>query len=207
MAVSLKAVPFRVARRWRLVLGVAAAALLLATAMLVLDGLHDRLGQAEVGLVLGSKVELDGAPSPRLRARLEKTVELFQAGYFPLVIASGGVGREGFDEANVMRDYLVAHGIPDDAILVDGTGVTTYASALATARIVRERRLKGVFVVSQYFHLPRARLALRRFGMEPIYSAAPRHFEWRDLYSAPRELIGYVSYSLRKFDPAAPARD
>jgi vancomycin permeability regulator SanA len=185
---------------------VAAATLFLATAGLVLDGLHDRLGQADIGLVLGSKVELDGTPSPRLRARLERTVELYQAGAFPVVIASGGVGREGFDEAAVMRDYLVAHGVPEDRVLVDSSGVTTYASAQATERIVRERKLKSVFVVSQYFHLPRARLALRRFGLEPVYSAAPRYFEWRDLYSAPRELVGYVSYSLRNF-PAGSSVD
>jgi vancomycin permeability regulator SanA len=188
-------------RRLLQVLGVVAALLILVTAVLVLDGLHDRLDKADIGLVLGSKVELAGTPSARLSARLDRTIELFRAGYFPLVIASGGVGKEGFDEAVVMRDYLVVHGIPTDRVLVDSSGVTTYASALATERIVRERKLKSVFVVSQYFHLPRARLALRRFGLEPVYSASPRYFEWRDLYSAPREVVGYVSYAVRTFQP------
>ncbi len=200
-------VPILRVRRWRWGLAVAAATLLLATAILVLDGLHDRLGKADLGLVLGSKVEPDGTPSARLRARLDRTVELFQAGYFPLVIASGGAGKEGFDEAAVMRDYLVAHGVPADRVLVDSSGVTTYASARATARIVRERHLQSVFVISQYFHLPRARLALGRFGIAPVYSAAPRYFEWRDLYSAPRDLIGYVSYSLRSYQGDAATRD
>ena len=106
-----------------------------------------------------------------------------------------------------MRDYLVAHGVPADRVVVDSSGATTYASARATARIVRERHLQSVFVISQYFHIPRARLALGRFGIAPVYSAAPRYFEWRDLYSAPRELVGYVSYSLRSYQAESPARD
>lgn len=181
------------------------AVLVLATGALVVDGLRDRLAKADIGLVLGNKIEFDGTPSPRLKARLDRSAELFRDGWFPLILASGGVGAEGFDEAVVMRDYLVAHGVPEDRILVDSSGVNTYASARATERILRERKLKSVFVVSQYFHIPRARLALARFGIEPVSSAAPRYFEWRDFFSVPRELAGYVTYSLRDFHADSPA--
>ena len=79
---------------------------ILATGILVTAGLRDQLGKADIALVLGSKVELDGKPSTRLRARLDRTLELYRAGYFPAIIASGGLGKERFDEAVVMRDYL-----------------------------------------------------------------------------------------------------
>src|SRR5580704_13458675 len=93
-------------------LAVILATLVIGTVVLVVSGLCDDLGKADVGLVLGSKVESDGTPSARLRARLDRTLELYRAGYFPAVIVSGGIGKEGYDEAAVMRDYLVARGVP-----------------------------------------------------------------------------------------------
>src|SRR5690348_5039955 len=101
------------ARKYCLLILIAAVATLaLAMTLLVFAGLHDRVGKADIALVLGNTVNPDGTPSPRLRARLDKTLELYRAGYFPEVIASGGVGKEGYDEASVMRDYLVSRGIP-----------------------------------------------------------------------------------------------
>lgn len=178
----------------------AIALFVLATVVLCLAGLRDDIGKADVALVLGSKVELSGKPSLRLQARLDKTVELYKAGWFPRVIVSGGLGKEGFDEAAVMRDYLAAHGVPSDHILLDSKGNTTFDSAQNTLQILRQQQLKSVFVISQYFHIPRSRLALKRTGIAEIHSASPSYFELRDLYSAPRELIGYFSYLLRSFE-------
>ena len=175
--------------------------LFLGAAVIVIDGLNDRLGKADVALVLGNTVEKDGKPSRRLQARLDRTVQLYREGYFPLVIASGGVGKEGYDEGVVMRDYMIAQGIPSESVLVDSLGTTTWASARNTLQVVRKRRLTSVLVVSQYFHLPRARLALRRFGIETVYSAHAFFFETRDLYSSVREVFGCVRYFFRSETP------
>ena len=72
--------------------------------------LSDELEKADVALVLGNKVEPDGTPSARLAARLDRTAELYHEGYFPLVIVSGGTGKEGYPEGTAMRDYLVNKG-------------------------------------------------------------------------------------------------
>jgi uncharacterized SAM-binding protein YcdF (DUF218 family) len=110
------------------------------------------------------------------------------------------VGVEGFDEAAVMRDYLVAHGVPTDAVIVDSAGVTTLASARNTLALARQHQFQSILVVSQYFHIPRSRLALRRFGIATVYSAHANYFEGRDLYSSFRELFGYLSYLFRNYD-------
>ena len=73
-----------------LTLGAIALVLLLAAGALVWSGLHDDVQHADVALVLGNTVQTDGTPSPRLQARLDKTLELYRAGYFPAIIASGG---------------------------------------------------------------------------------------------------------------------
>ena len=193
----------RFLRSLLIALGGALGLFILGTVILVADGLRDQLGRADVGLVLGSKISLDGTPSPRLRARLNRTIELFQSDYFPTIIASGGIGMEGFDEALVMRDYLVSHGIPTERVMMDNAGITTFASARNTLRIVQKQKLKSVLVVSQYFHIPRARLALKRFGIPQVYSAHAHLFEPRDLYSSPREFLGYLDYLFRSYDDSA----
>ncbi len=193
-------------RRCFLALGGMVALFVVAAGILVFDGLHDRLGKADVAVVLGSKVELDGKPSTRLRARLDRTLELYKAGYFPKVIVSGGTGKEGYDEAAVMKDYLVSQGIPADRVILDSDGVTTFATAENVMKIAREQGFQSALVVTQYFHVPRSRMILQRSGMPVVYSAHAYLFEWRDVYSTPRELIGYVSYLFRPVDAAAAKR-
>lgn len=198
-------------RWWQLALGFPLALFALATALLVANGLRDDVRPSRFALVLGNRVEPDGTPSPRLRARLDRAQELYRDGMVQAVVVSGGFGREGFDEADVMRDYLVAHGVPAERILLDHEGVDTYASARNLVRIIRERggvddHTRGtVIVVSQYFHVPRARLALRRFGIERVGGAHARFREWRDLYSVPREVFGYAGYLFRRYP--APQED
>jgi vancomycin permeability regulator SanA len=184
--------------RWCLV--ALAAAFGVCTGLLVADGLHDDIGHADVAVVFGNKVEHDGIPSARLRARLDRTLELYREGWFRLVVVSGGLGKEGFDEAIVMKDYLVSRGIAPEGLIVDSAGETTCATARNVVRILRERNLHSVLVVSQYFHVPRAKLALRRFGVRPVYSAHARFYELRDIYSTIREVFAYARYVFRRYD-------
>ena len=51
--------------------------------VIVADGLTDEIHSADVAVVLGNTVNPDGNPSPRLQARLDKTVELYQNDLFP----------------------------------------------------------------------------------------------------------------------------
>lgn len=183
------------------------AVVMVAVFLLAWDGMHDRLGKADAAVVLGSKVELNGTPSPRLQARLDKAVQLYREGYFPVIIVSGGTGKEGYDEASVMRAYLLSSGIPWDRIVVDSQGVTTLATAANTARILHERQWESVLVISQYFHLPRCRMALFNNGVEQVYSAHADFFELRDAYSLLRELPACIKYGFLGGTDASPAQE
>ncbi|MFL6520176.1 MAG: YdcF family protein [Chthoniobacterales bacterium] len=176
---------------------VGALAFALGVALLVCDGLQDDLGSADLGIVLGNTVYPDGTPSPRLAARLDRALELHRQGLFQFVLVSGATGKEGRDEALAMRDYLLHRGVPSGDLLVDSNGGTTFATATNAHRLMHERGLHTALVISQYFHVPRAKLALRRSGVEKVYSAHAHYFELRDLYSAPRELIAFLRYALR----------
>ena len=99
-----------------------------------------------------------------------------------------------------MRDYLVQRGVAPEQVIVDSEGRTTFATAMNTRKLIEERGLGSALVVSQYFHVPRARLALQRAGVTKVYSAHARYFELRDFYSVPRELVGFLRYAMRSYE-------
>jgi uncharacterized SAM-binding protein YcdF (DUF218 family) len=153
----------------------------LSALVLVVSGLNDDVHKANVAVVLGNQVKPDGQPSNRLKARLDKTVQLFKKGLFPNVIVSGGVGVEGFDEAVVMKQYLLSQGLPNDHIYLDSKGVTTYLTAKNSTQLMKNNEWTSVLVISQYFHVPRTRLSFEQFGISPVYSTHADFFEIRDI--------------------------
>jgi vancomycin permeability regulator SanA len=171
---------------------VALGAVALATA-----GLVAAPKPADVAIVFGNKVLPTGEPSARLKARLDTARDLFRSGKVRCVIVSGGTGVEGFDESAVMKAYLIASGLPDDAVLADRLGNNT-AQTCANARVLMSTHgLNRANVVTQYFHIPRATVACRRAGIHVVGAIAPRFFEARDLYSLAREVIAFPVYLLR----------
>jgi vancomycin permeability regulator SanA len=172
---------------------------LVAATAIVTDGLTDNVQKADVMVILGNKIELDGTPSKRLQSRLDKGIELYTNGYANTIIVSGGIGWEGFDEAKVMKEYLVANGIASESIVIDSKGIDSYNTAQNTKAFLAEHNLSSVLIVTNYFHISRTRLALKKFGVETIYSAHAHYFELRDLFSIPREVVGYLYYLVRKY--------
>lgn len=174
----------------------------LGSALVIIgDGLTDDIHTCDVAIVPGNKIERDGRPSKRLQARLDKAIELFRQQSFCHIIVSGGVGVEGFDEAQVMRGYLLEHGIPESGITADSQGTTTFATAHNARVIMRNKGFTTAMVISQYFHITRLRLAVRKFGTDTVFSAHAHYWEWRDIYSIMRETIGYYVYLVRPIPP------
>ena len=180
------------------VLGLTTAGVfLLATAALVLAGLHDKLAPADVIVVPGNTILPDGTPSPRLQARLDVALKQFQEHRAPRILVSGATGKEGFDEAAAMARYLLRRGVPASAIIEDSQGWTTDATARNAALLMRQHGWQTAMVATQYFHVPRFRLALERAGIAVSGQVHAPYVELRDLYSVPRETVGYAVYFMR----------
>jgi vancomycin permeability regulator SanA len=164
------------------------------TLYIIIDGLNDEIAAADAAVVLGNTVEPNGQPSDRLKARLEKAVELYEQKLVGKIIVSGGLGVEGFEEADVMRSYLVSRNIPESNIILDRGGSNTQKTATGTKQIMEAQNMRSVIIVSQYFHITRTRLAFQKAGIDNIFSAHANYFEWRDVYSILREFTGFYSY-------------
>jgi len=153
--------------------------------------------QADVCVVLGNTVNPDGTLSRRLEQRLQAGIQVFNSGLCSKIIVSGGLGKEGHNEAEVMAQHLSNIGIPASAIIVDTEGVNTKATAQFTMRYCREHKLKSVIAVSQYYHVLRTKLALQNEGGRKITVSAPFYFEFLDFYSVPRESLALPYYFFR----------
>lgn len=113
-------------------------------------------------LVLGAQVYPDGRPSPFLAARLDLARRLHDAGRVRTLLVSGDGRAASYDEPAAMRAYLVAAGVPEEDVLIDGGGVDTYASCVRARKVFGVTRLT---LVSQTYHLPRAVGTARALGL------------------------------------------
>lgn len=175
--------------------------LLAAATWISIDGLVDEVSQSDVIVVLGNKVNPDGQVSHRLQARLDCAIRIYQQGLAKRIIVSGGKGKEGFEEADVMADYLGSNGVPIEAVILDRFGYDTYHTAFNGRYIMQHYGFQSAIVVSHYYHISRCRLAFRRAGIEQVYTVSPDFYaNPRDLYSICRELAGIPYYALRSYE-------
>ena len=112
-------------------------------------------------LVLGCKAYSDG-PSLMLEKRLIKAKEVYNLLNTKLLL-SGDHGGKKYDEVNVMRDYLLAEGVPSRDIFLDHAGVSTYDS-IYRAKYVFDA--KKIIIVTQEYHLYRALYLANKLGIE-----------------------------------------
>ncbi|WP_394777579.1 YdcF family protein [Undibacterium sp.] len=172
-------------------------AVTLAAAAICAEGLSDRLVDSDLAIVPGNTVNPDGKPSPLLQGRLDAALGFYRSGHCKFILVSGGIGVEGFDEAQVMKAYLVANGVAADRIIADNQGRNSFETARFAAGLIRSKNLKNPVVISQFFHISRMRLALAKQGVTMAGNVHSQRFDIRDIYSTLREIAGYVAYSVK----------
>ena len=148
--------------------------------------------------VYGNTVHEDGTLSYRLKARLDAAHFLYLNYQVEKIIVSGGIWKEGQNEAEKMYEYLVKNHIPAENIFIDSSGYTTQDTSKNAFIFSKEENiiLLPIVGVSQYFHIPRVKLSLKKEGFSEVYGFAPRYFELRDIYSTFREIFAYIKYSI-----------
>ncbi|PYP11311.1 MAG: YdcF family protein [Gemmatimonadetes bacterium] len=146
------------------------AALVVAVAV---QAAHDEATGADAIAVLGA-AQYNGRPSPVFRARLDHAAALYQRGFAPTVLVTGGVGaRDTLNEANVGRTYLLRLGMPEEAVIPLAGGHDTFTSIDQVRRWFDGRDSRRVLLVSDGFHMLRLQIIARRLGLTPYTSPAP----------------------------------
>src|ERR1017187_6631661 len=122
--------------------------------------MRDEARPADAILVLGAE-EYRGRPSPVFKARLDHALDLYQRKMAPILITTGGAGGDpDYTEGGVGRAYLIAHNIPSEAIIVEPEGDSTAYSIAAAGEILERMGLKSCILVSDGYHIFRAKKML-----------------------------------------------
>ena len=135
-------------------------------------------------LVLGCGIHPDGSPTPMLASRLARGAELYEAGWADKILLSGDDSGEDYNELASMERVILELGVPQEALVMDHAGFSTYESIY---RAKHEFGMQRVVIVTQAYHLYRALYLADALGLEAWGGAA-----------APRNDAGQIGRSLRE---------
>jgi uncharacterized SAM-binding protein YcdF (DUF218 family) len=164
--------------------------------VMVIDayGRVDRVRPADVIVVLGAGLRANNQPGPALTRRAAHAALLWQQGYAPLVICSGGnPGNRARSESAACAELLQADGVPAAAITQDNQSRSTEENAMYTHALMLEFGLHKAIVVTDGYHLFRAQ---RLFANEGIYA----YMSPADVQPATNEYIVFLLREVAAFN-------
>ena len=126
----------------------------------------DAIRSCEVGLLLGTtpQTRIGSRPNMFFKYRIDAAEALYKARKVRYILISGDDDSlDGVNEVQCMKDALVARGVPEHAIILDGKGLRTLDS------VVRANKIFGLntfIIISQRFHNERALYLADHLGLE-----------------------------------------
>lgn len=128
-----------------------------------------KLESVDCIVVLGASVKNGNTPSAMLSDRLNKGIELYDAGVSDRLLMSGDRSSIYYDEVSVMKNYAIEKGVNSSDIFVDPAGFSTYDSMYRAKEIYGSKK---VVIVTQRYHLYRALYIARKLGIDAYGVAA-----------------------------------
>ncbi|MDQ4069228.1 MAG: YdcF family protein [Actinomycetota bacterium] len=126
----------------------------------------DHARPAEAIVVFGT-AQYNGVPSPVLAARLDHAIELYRKGMAPVIVVTGGnQPGDQFTEATASANYLIRRGVPDEDVLREVSGSSSWESLAAVASFLEQRSIDEVLLVSDPFHSLRIRAIAEELGLK-----------------------------------------
>ncbi|MFD1393068.1 YdcF family protein [Lacticaseibacillus jixianensis] len=143
--------------------------------ILVLYNLYRPRHDRDYLIVLGAGLLHGDQVSPLLAARIQVAITFYHKQVrlgrpAPHIIFSGGQGGdEKLPEGRAMQQWAIAHGIPEDATLVEDQSKTTYQNMKFSKALITKREgprpVKAAFFTNNY-HLFRAGVFARAAGLD-----------------------------------------
>lgn len=143
--------------------------------------LEKRSGDALI--VLGKRSE-QGEIDALLQERLDTAIRLYRQYRYKFIILSGGAVGFEKSEAEIMQDYLVRQGIPNEVIILEALSRNTVQNMANCRLILQQSGLTECLFVSNSFHIRRMKFIARKLKMNASFyaSRSPRSIlcdQWR----------------------------
>ena len=142
------------------IIGFAAVGLALAFAVSMVVLFFVSFGLIKMGEITHAENPADAifVPGARiggraLNLRLDMAYKLYSEGFASIIIVSGGQGTdEPTTEAAFMAEYLIALGVPEEAILLETESVSTEENFAFSKIIMDENGIEDIIIVSNDYH-------------------------------------------------------
>ena len=139
-------------------------------------------------VVLGAKVHEGGRLSDMLTDRMEAAIALYKEGKVKTILLSGD-GRGEWSEVKYMKAYALEKGVPEEAILEDPEGYSTYETV---SRAKEVYGLDSIVAVTQKYHLYRAIYIACDFDMQVRGAEADMDIYVGQIYRECREILARI---------------
>lgn len=162
-------------------------------------GGKDERQNVDAIVILGS-AEYAGKPSPVFKARLDHGADLYKEGYAPSIIVAGGQDEdETYSEAGVGKAYLVKQKkIPQEKIIAEEYSLTTVQNISRLKDHAQAQGLKKVLLVSDPFHMFRAKWLAKKWGIEvytsPTQTSPISENHWLEFKFVMREAVAFTGH-------------
>ena len=114
------------------------------------------IGDFDTIIVLGAQVKADGTPSVALERRLTAALEEYQKQPMLMIVCGAQGSDEPRAEGDVMRDWLIEHGVAASDIEAETGSFNTRQNLGYAQSIMDDRGLTEALIVTSDYHVPRA---------------------------------------------------
>ncbi|MGI6224745.1 MAG: YdcF family protein [Peptococcales bacterium] len=151
-----------------IILGV--ASFIIIEGLILIEGSKKSTNKVDYVIILGARLYGE-IPSPALLERLKVAKDYLIENEDVKVVVTGGQGiDENIPEAQAMAKYLVNNGIEEDRIIIEDKATSTFENLLYSLNKLREiydEENLNVLIVTNKYHVFRAKFLAKRLGMNP----------------------------------------
>ena len=142
-------------------------------------------GSYDYIIVLGCGIVDNQYPSSFLADRLDTAIYLYEHGAAPKILMSGDHRVDDYNEVAVMRNYVIERGVPEEDVICDDLGLSTFETM---DRAVRLFDIHSAVIVTQKYHLAR-----------DLYNAVECGIDCEGVVAEGQVFINQPYYSAREF--------
>lgn len=150
-----------------------------------------KLGNPDYIIIHGAAL-INDLPTPLLKRRLDKGIELFN--YYnkkAIIIVSGGKGEdEIISEAEAMRKYLLNKNVPEDKIIEENQSRNTFENLLFSKKIISDLN-KTVVIVSNEYHILRCVIYAKNIGLS-VVGVPSKTVRYYKTFGEFREVVAFI---------------